>query len=183
MIRLQLILLFLFISCTQPKIQTTKIPYNRSEWHHWIDSNKDCINTRHEILKSRSKIAVSYNRKKCAITRGEWDDYYYPEVHTLSKKIDIDHLVPLKHAHENGGAKWTKSQKEIFANDPENLVITNLKYNRKKGAKGIDEWLPVHEAYSCKYIRDWLKVKKKYSLNITPSETRSISSLRCENLW
>ncbi len=181
MIKYLLLVSISFVACTQPKIKKIKVPYARAEWHHWIDANKDCLNTRHEILKARSMIPVKYGRKKCTVTRGQWSDYYYPEVHTLSKMVDIDHLVPLKHAHENGAAEWSKSQKEIFANDPENLVITNLKYNRKKGAKGIDEWLPVHESYACKYVQDWLKIKTKYSLQVGPQEKKTIAALKCQN--
>ncbi len=169
-------ILFFTLSCAAP---VTK--YNRKAWKYPVDSDKNCINTRSEILKSRSTTSVTFNKKGCTVVAGKWDDYYYPETHTIAKKVDIDHLVPLKNAHETGGYRWTKKRRETFANDPENLVVTNLRYNRKKGAKGIDGWLPVHRDYACKYIKDWVKIKKKYNLEMTSKEQMTLNSSGCQN--
>lgn len=152
--------------------------YDRKEWHHWIDADHNCLDTRAEILKNRSTVPVKMNKKGCKILQGSWPDYYYPEILTKVKHVDIDHLVPLKHAHENGGYEWSQSQKEAFANDPENLVITNKKYNRSKGSKGIDRWLPKDHDYACKYEKDWVKVKVKYNLHFTAPEIDAIKLMQ-----
>lgn len=122
--------------------------------------NKNCFNTRHEILKVRSEISVKFRKKgkTCYVYSGVWSDYYFPEKLTSPKDIDIDHIVPLKHAHDIGGYLWSPELKEKFANDPENLVITYKKYNRQKGAKKISEWLPLNITYACKYYKDWMKI-------------------------
>ncbi len=153
--------------------------YNRKDWKHWIDQDKNCLNTRQEILKERSLVSVQLNPKGCTVVIGKWQDYYHPEVHIHAKKVDIDHLVPLKNAHLSGAREWGKKERQIFANDPENLVITNRSYNRQKGSKGIDGWLPVHKAYACKYLQDWIKIKKKYSLLIQPMEQQAIDISNC----
>lgn len=147
--------------------------YYRKDWKHWIDADHNCINTRHEILKKRSLVPVTLSKNGCSVKTGEWDDYYYPEKMTKLSDIDIDHLVPLKHAHESGGKNWNKTQKEIFANDEENLVITNKKYNREKGSQTIATWLPVQKNYACKYLIDWMKIKKKYALTISSQEQKT----------
>ena len=77
--------------------------------------------------------------------------------------------------------EYVQMRKEAFANDPENLVITFKSYNRKKGAKGIDEWLPVNHDYACKYIKDWQWVKSKYNLSIGPKEQNIISNSKCKD--
>jgi hypothetical protein len=169
--KLSLLLLFLVSFATIAK----NSKYNRKEWSHWADENKNCINTRNEILKSRSLVPVQMKPSGCAVLTGKWKDYYYAEVLTDSKKIDIDHLIPLKHAYEVGGAVWPKEMKKQFANDPENLVITNRRYNRQKGAKTISEWLPVDPSYACKYYKDWMNVKKKYQLHIAEEEIKAIN--------
>ena len=175
---MKLLLTFIILaSCAHQPVVIKK--YNRKHWKHWIDADRDCQNTRQELLISRSLIPVSFDRKRCVVMRGQWNDYYYPEVHNWASKVDIDHLIPLKNAHDTGGAGWSKKEKQTFANDPENLVITNLKYNRKKGSKGIEQWLPVNEDYACKYIKEWIKIKKKYSLKITEAENRTIKTSRC----
>ncbi len=173
----KLLFLLFAISCAQ--LPHSK-KYNRKDWKHWVDSDHNCLNTRSEILKLRSRGTVSFNKKGCTVISGVWDDYYYPEVHTNAKKVDIDHLIPLKNAHQTGGSAWNKIEREVFANDPENLVITNLTYNRKKGAKGIDGWLPVHKNYACKYIKDWAKLKKKYSLQMTAKEQQTLKLSDCD---
>lgn len=177
------LLFLLALSCAHKAPQKTNTKpiqkYVRADWPHWIDEDKNCRNTRQEILISRSEKTTKMNKKGCTVVSGLWDDYYYPEKHTLAKKVDIDHLIPLKHAHENGGAHWTTKQKQNFANDPENLVITNRSYNRQKGAKGIDQWLPVHHQYACRYIKDWMRLKKKYQLVITKQEQHTITNSNC----
>ena len=40
----------------------------------------------------------------------------------------------LKEAHISGGMNWDKRKKVAFANDADNLVVTNRRYNRQKGA-------------------------------------------------
>ncbi len=173
----KLISLLLLVSCSQPSLVTQK--YNRKEWKHWTDVDRNCLNTRHEILKSRSLVKVKLEKKGCKVKAGKWADYYYPEFHTVANEVDIDHLVPLKNAHLTGGAKWNLKDKQKFANDPENLVITKKSYNRKKGDKGIDRWLPVHKDYACKYIRDWKKIKEKYNLQLSQAEKNTIKVSRC----
>jgi hypothetical protein len=177
----RLLLIFL-LSCSSLQEKKPRLPegsYKRSEWSHWIDRDKDCQNTRQEILIERSKVLPVLDRKGCRVKSGSWDDYYYPEILTRSKDVDLDHLIPLKHAHIAGAALWSREQKENFANDPENLVITNKRYNRQKGAKGIDQWLPIHRNYACKYIKDWAKLKKKYQLTMTKKEQDTISISGC----
>jgi hypothetical protein len=179
-----LIIIVLSCSCAHQKLpRTSSMPhraeikhstYHRSEWKHWTDKNRDCFDTRAEILRARSLESVKTNKQGCRVITGKWQDYYYPETHTLASKVDIDHLVPLKYAHDHGAAIWSEEKKEVFANDSENLVITNKRYNRQKGAKGIDQWLPVNKAYACKYMRDWIKVKTKYKLLIKKEERHAV---------
>lgn len=179
-----ILVLLLTISCAHksPSVFKSTTKYDRSEWKHWTDKDKNCLNTRQEILRARSITEVKFNKKGCTVISGKWHDYYYPQIHTDAKNVEIDHLVPLKHAHDHGGSGWSKERKEQFANDPENLVITFKPYNRKKGAKGIDEWLPVNKEYACKYIADWKYIKSKYNLGISPQEYNTIKTSKCPNL-
>ncbi len=169
--------LVVLFSCTQELAKKPK--YDRKAYPHWSDLDKDCQNTRQEILISRSLTPVELNRKGCTVVRGEWKDYYYPQVHTQAKAVDIDHLIPLKHAHEVGASGWGRAQREAFANDPDNLVITERRYNRQKGAKSIAQWLPVGRDYACRYIQDWVRLKKKYQLALTPPEQNTIDASGC----
>jgi hypothetical protein len=45
--------------------------YNRNDWKHWIDSDKDCQNTRHELLISTSTIPVEFKSdEQCNVLSG-----------------------------------------------------------------------------------------------------------------
>lgn len=154
--------------------------YNRDLFKHWIDTDGDCLNTRHEILKQRSLSPVTIN--SCRVITGEWKDFYYDEVLLKSSQIDIDHLIPLRNAWSSGAMKWTSKQREEFANDPENLVITNLKYNRQKGARTPLEWLPISKEYACKYVSKWILLKRKYSLSISSGVKFQLKKMNCSEL-
>ncbi|HLW57617.1 MAG TPA: DUF1524 domain-containing protein [Bacteriovoracaceae bacterium] len=171
-----LLALFLsFSSCSSTEV------YKRKEWHsRWIDEDKDCQNTRAEVLIERSLVPVTFtNKKKCTVKSGKWNDYYFPTVLTQAKDIDIDHLVPLYEAHKSGGAQWPKDKKVKFANDPENLVITHKVTNRKKGANTLKTWLPLHYEYACRYYHQWMYIKKKYDLKISSDEVNSLDISKC----
>lgn len=169
------VLLFLIFSCSSsPK-------YKRADWGNWNDPDGNCLNTRHEILKKRSQSKIMI--KNCRVLTGTWRDFYFDETHHSSIKVDIDHVVPLKHAFDSGGAKWSIEQKKQFALDEENLVITNRKYNRQKGAKDITNWVPLNRGHACRYANKWLTIKGKYQLTISNKELSSIKLLNCTQIF
>ena len=45
--------------------------YDRDDWKHWVDEDKDCQNTRHEVLieESLAKVAFKTDRK-CQVANG-----------------------------------------------------------------------------------------------------------------
>lgn len=159
--------------------------YKRSLFSGWTDEDHNCLDTRAEILKARSKTEASIEKSKsgnCKVVSGVWEDYYYDETLTLASKIDIDHIVPLKHAFDTGAKTWTQEKRDHFATDPENLVITNLSYNRMKGAKTILEWMPMNRAYACRYVKQWFYLKDKYDLKISEKEIEFKNQLKCETV-
>lgn len=153
--------------------------YSRSLFGSWLDTDKNCLNTRHEILKSRSQIPIKMSKDGCRVVSGKWSDFYYDEVLTKASKIDIDHVVPLKHAFDLGAGMWPKNKRVKFANDLNNLVITNLKYNRQKGSQSPVTWMPVNRQYACKYFKKWNQIKKKYDLKIGLKEIEYFKMLKC----
>lgn len=158
--------------------------YQRDHFEHWVDRDGDCQNTRAELLVERSEAPVRYRKSKrgnCSVLEGKWQDFYFAETLTKADKVDIDHVVPLKHAWDAGAKHWSSEKREEFANDPMNLVITNRKYNRQKGAKTILEWMPVDRQYACKYAKLWMEVKEKYSLQIQPQEKEYVQMLKCSS--
>ncbi|HLT22368.1 MAG TPA: DUF1524 domain-containing protein [Bacteriovoracaceae bacterium] len=163
-------------ACAQPDVT-----YKRKDWQsRWADDDKNCRDTRAEILIERSLVPVTFtNKKKCRVRFGEWKDYYYPEIIKDAKMIDIDHLVPLYEAHKSGGSSWSKLKRKEFANDPDNLVITSRTTNRQKGANTLKNWLPMNIKYACRYYYQWMSIKKKYELKISDEEINSLDLSKC----
>ena len=152
--------------------------YDRSDWPHWLDSDKDCQDTRHEMLITNSKAPVSYkNEKHCLVMFGSWHDPYSDKIFTKATDLDLDHIVPLKFAHGHGADKWSTEQKAQFANDLNNLLLVQASLNRQKGAKGLDEWLPPNQQYRCEYISKFNAVMNNYGLSYIPAEKRIVNRM------
>jgi 5-methylcytosine-specific restriction endonuclease McrA len=152
--------------------------YNRSDWPHWLDDDKDCQNTRHEILIQTSNKTVEFKTdNKCNVLTGEWYDPYSGDTFTISKDLDLDHIVPLKFAHGHGADNWSRERKAMFANDLDNLILAKASLNRQKGAKGLTEWLPPNFPYRCEYITRFNAVMAKYELSYIPSGQRIVNRM------
>jgi hypothetical protein len=152
--------------------------YNRSDWPHWLDDDKDCQNTRHEILIQTSTKPVEFKTdNECSVLAGEWYDPYSGDTFTISKDLDLDHIVPLKFAHGHGADKWSREHRATFANDLDNLILAKASLNRQKGAKGLTEWLPPNYSYRCEYIARFNSVMAQYELSYIPSEKRIINRM------
>lgn len=149
------------------------LTYSRDDWAHWLDTDDDCLNTRHEILNSQSLIPAKLSKSGCYVSSGQWHDPYSGNVFTNPRDLDVDHVIPLYWAHTHGGANWTKEKKAIFANLPENLIAVDAGLNREKSAKGPDQWLPPNHSYRCTYLAKWQQVLLAYpDLMMTNSEQR-----------
>ena len=161
--------------------------YDRDDWSHWTDEDRDCQNTRHEVLIEESRTPVEYKTDdQCKVEAGEWYGAYTGVVVTDPTKLDIDHLVPLANAHKSGGWAWSAERKKSYANsldDPGHLIAVTSGANRSKGAKGPEEWLPSNTAHLCQYAFDWIKVKQTWDLAATPVEASALQELlaTCEN--
>ncbi len=142
-------------------------PYNRGDWSHWEDFDSDCQNTRHELLIDTSEVAVTFTRaNNCTVSTGQWLDPYTGDSYTLASDLDIDHVIPLKYAHDHGGAVWSAFVKMLFANDPENLLAVDDVENSSKSARGPSEYMPPDKSFHCEYARKWQFISTKYDLEL-----------------
>ncbi len=157
---------------------STDTPYQRKDWPHWVDQDKDCQNTRQEMLIATSKIAVKFkNANRCTVKSGLWIGPYTGRKFTNAADVDIDHIVPLAHAHRHGANKWTLKQRRNFANDFENLLVVDDATNRKKSDKAPHEWLPPNKEFWCQYGNRWQRIKDKYRLFYSKRETMVLKQL------
>ena len=158
--------------------------YDRKDWRHWVDADRDCQNTRAEVLIAESAGPVSFapndDNEKCRVTAGQWRGPWSGELFTDAGDVDIDHHVPLGHAHESGGWDWNKERKRAYANDlahSASLQATKASLNRAKGKQPPDEWRPDATAAWCRYAADWIAVKAKWELTVTDGEVNALRDM------
>lgn len=152
--------------------------YDRGSWPHWIDEDGDCQNTRTEILIRDNIGNLKFKRnKRCNVSWGEWRCPYTGKVFEKASDVDIDHIVPLAHAHQSGGANWTRSKKRRFANDPTNLIAVEDNINQQKRDQAPHQWKPPLKVFWKKYAQLWRAVKKKYRLKISAEEEAALRKM------
>jgi hypothetical protein len=136
-----------------------EIPYERSDWGFNSSAH------RARILKEQA-----INR--AGFIGDTFKDEYSGDIIQLNtfnefgKKIPnahVDHVIPLKYMHDNGGCKWNAEQKKKFANDPKNLKLISAYDNTSKGAKSPSQWLPSKAESQRKYLGYWDEVSNKYN--------------------
>jgi 5-methylcytosine-specific restriction endonuclease McrA len=145
--------------------ETVIPPYDRDEWGRWRDADRDCQDTRAEVLIRDSRVPVTFAEGgECRVVAGDWLDPYTGLVVTDASLIDVDHVVPLEETHLSGGWAWEREKKRDYANDTTNLVAAGRSANRSKGSRGPKAWLPTFDGTRCGYLDQWVATKTKWSL-------------------
>jgi 5-methylcytosine-specific restriction endonuclease McrA len=136
--------------------------YDRDDWRHWIDADQDGQSTRDEVLQDE---ASGFGASR------EWLCPYTGHVFEDPSKLDVDHMIPLKYAHDHGGADWNPERKQEYANDlshTDHLMAVSASANRQKGARGPAQWMP--EVNKCEYALAWTGVARRWGLEIPDAD-------------
>ena len=152
-----------------PVVGVSSVPeYDRSSWGRWIDADKDCQDTRQEVLIAESLEPVVMDEDGCRVVTGHWIcPYTGKEFIGSPSTLDIDHVVSLEEAHFAGAWAWPVEKKRAFFNDlanKEHLRAVDLSANRSKGSRGPLEWVPDNPAFRCTYLRDRLRILRRWDL-------------------
>jgi hypothetical protein len=160
------------------QVKTTANKYSRKSFPHWKDEDRNCRNTRAEILIKHNIGKLKFKTdKKCVVISGKWIGPYSGKTFTKANDLDVDHIIPLKKAYSIGANSWVRDKRELFANDYENLLPVWKRLNRQKGAKGPLRWVPPLQSYRCEYLRRWNYIKTKYNLKSPGREIASIDEM------
>ena len=164
-----------------------RVPYDRQrDYGGWIRMHSPynrCFNVRDQVLADESgKTKFKFEQAngsswRCTITSGTWLDRYTGSGIVDQRKLDIDHLVPLREAHLSGGHRWSKEQRKAYANylrDPHHLIAVSLSENRKKGDKDPAGYMPPNAAYQCRYLQHWIAIKRRWGLSMDEAEAAFI---------
>lgn len=162
--------------------------YNRKKhFGTWIvdSSLGGCYNTRARVLMRDSQTQVTYSSSnKCVVESGRWLDPYTGNTFTSTDDLQIDHVVPLKHAYLSGAWKWQKNKRCLYANflaDDFHLRSVSGHENMKKGDMSPSGYLPPDSRDVCGYVTDWLKIKMIWNLILVPTEIAGIQKAIQDN--
>ncbi|MCT8467260.1 hypothetical protein KZO85_01545 [Chromohalobacter canadensis] len=101
------------------------------------------------------------NKKRDAVKNGDMNSDTFTDAYTGEKaptkrttpggkqamNAELDHTVPLKQAHKEGGWMLDEERRQALASDDKNLNYTTLENNRKKSDAPADEALSSQHGY------------------------------------
>ena len=148
--------------------------YDRDHFAGWLDTDGDCVNTRHEILQEEAA-GFSMNVEGCAVASGEWFDPYTNRTFTDPRDLDVDHVVALADAWVSGAWAWADELLDRFSNDLGNLNAIAAGENRSKSARGPADYSPTAPAARCEYLVQYATVKINWQLSITPGDFEAVA--------
>ncbi|MGX1222015.1 HNH endonuclease family protein [Streptomyces ambofaciens] len=151
--------------------------YDRDNFRHWVDEDKDGCNTRAEVLLEEAVVAPE-RTGRCTLTGGTWYSPYDDRTIEGPRGSDIDHRVPLAEAWDSGANIWTAAERQAYANDlgdSRALIAVSASSNRSKADQDPATWMPPAEANWCEYVTYWVVVKTRWTLSVDPSEEAALS--------
>ncbi len=138
----------------------------------WSDVDGDGCDTRDDILR---RDAVESTFRMGCVDQVVVEDPFSGARLTVRSEIDIDHVVPLSDAWQKGAQAFTPEVRELFANDPANLIAVDGDLNSAKGDSDAATWLPPNRGFWCEYIGLQIEVKVAYGLWVTQAEYDAMS--------
>lgn len=155
--------------------------YDRANFKHWIDANKNCRDTRAEVLISESLASPTFTSStRCTVATGKWKSPYDGATWTKAGDVDIDHLVALKEAWESGASTWSSTDRMRYANDLDfsaTLVAVTDNVNQSKSDRDPAEWLPPLTSNRCDYATKWVQVKYRWRLSVSKAEQTALATI------
>lgn len=170
------------VTSTGPSVKYQREPQFGAAW---IDVDGNGCDTRNDILK-RDFASFETFRGDCEVRTGVLNDPYTGKtinfVHTNafgkntgdSQAVQIDHIIPLDWAWQNGAEAWDQDTRILFANDPINLKAVEGKQNSSKKNQGPSTWWPAAESFHCTYAVEFTSVLQKYELTIPAADQQAL---------
>lgn len=164
------------------KGRAPKTGYDRDQFgQRWADIDRNGCDTRNDIL-NRDLTDKTYEpgTRDCVVLTGTMISPYTSDLisfqrgESTSSEVQIDHVVALSDAWQKGAQQLSPGDRELFANDPLNLLAVDGRSNAQKGAGDAATWLPSQRSYRCTYVSRQVGVKAKYELWVTAAERDAI---------
>jgi len=150
--------------------------YDRDDWPHWKDTNGSGCDSRKDLVMLYAFENPTIDYDSCSVSGGVWYSWYDGTTTTNSSSFDVDHIVSLAEAHDSGGANWSRSKKQEFANYEVNLVLVSASSNRSKSDKDVAEWKPAQQAW-CATATRIVSVKYTFGLSVDQAEADALEEM------
>lgn len=155
--------------------------YNRSAFGTaWTDdsdapwAHDDCP-TREQVLQRdmpdeafRSKPGDSL---RCVVASGTLSDPYTGRKIVFTKErpqaVQVDHVIALSEAWQQGAWNWSRRQRVEYANDPLVLLAVDGPANVQKSDHGPAEWLPPNHGVWCALAVRRAQIELRFHLPAT----------------
>lgn len=142
--------------------------YDRSKWKRWHDFDRDCQDTRAEILIEEARyVSFTDPSKACLVSKGSWKCPYTLENYYTASDLDIDHVVSLPTMYEivghNPKDKFEAIDIELGFIENGNLLAVQADANQSKGSRGPAQWLPEPHSARCPFVRKFAHLATNYS--------------------
>lgn len=146
----------------------------------WKDTDKNGCDTRNDVLARDLSDVVLVSGSDCKVQSGTLEDPYTGTTIRFTKdsptQVQIDHIVPLSWAWQNGADSWTQDERVAFANNTDNLLAVQGKANMSKGDKGPSDWMPANPDFSCEYAVNFTTIVATHDLTIPPEDKDALVS-------
>jgi hypothetical protein len=145
----------------------------------WADADRDCKDTRAEVLESQCA-SVTWDDRGCRVRQAVCLDVYSGAeiaTDTASQSIQVDHIYPASVAWTRGtwrlsnGSRCTEADRcpsySTFFNDPLNLLATRSRTNGQKSDRMPAEWCPATRGARILAAKRLRAVAERYRLPLT----------------
>jgi len=178
----RIVILIVIVVLWIPSFTYGVAAYSRNLYRHWSNMEGDCQDTRTKVLirEARPGTVKFADDDNCVVAAGEWIDPYTGRTVSRPSELDIDHIVPLKHAHLSGGWSWPPQRRRDYANQLAyrlHLLAVSASANRQKGDRSPVLWRPENESFWCSYAQAWASVKFVNNLRSTARERRAVAEM------
>ncbi|MGP9733836.1 S-layer homology domain-containing protein [Brachybacterium sp. AOP42-C2-15] len=116
---------------------------------------------------------VRWNASDCKVTGGRWYEAYAGRTTTDASTLDIEHIVAMQDAWNNGAKSWHADQRLQFSHDPLVLAAVSKSENRSKGSRGPAQWKPSNKAAWPAYAQRYISIKSNYDLSLASEAERT----------
>jgi hypothetical protein len=167
------------------KGRAPKTGYDRDQFGQpWADTDHNGCDTRNDILgRDLTGETFKPDTHNCVVLTGTLPEPYsgrtvqFQRGPGTGEALQIDHVVALSDAWQKGAQGLDASRREIFANDPLNLLAVDGPLNMEKRDGDAATWLPPNRTYRCAYVARQVAVKISYGLWVTQAERNAIATV------